>query len=87
MNYEIIKEKVRLFLEDGTEISEGTDLTSTGILDSFNMIRLLTFIEEEFKITIDLEEINIEEFSTIGSITKLVDKWVSGNKTPNQSQP
>jgi acyl carrier protein len=44
----------------------------TGVLDSLNLFLLLTFIEEQFGVTIEPEEIVPENFDTLTSITRLV---------------
>ena len=53
----IVKENVfELFDKD---IQEDTQLISTGILESFDVINLITLFEQEFHIEIKLEEIEL----------------------------
>jgi len=62
-------------LEDGLEISD--DLLGSAILDSMGMIKLITFLEGEFKIQVLPEEMIIENFMTVGHIcTFLTSKQV-----------
>ena len=49
------------------------DLLAAGVLDSFTLIQLLVHLEERFKITIPLEELEIENIRSIGSIVRLVE--------------
>ena len=57
---------------------EEIDFIETGMLDSFDVITLVTEIEEEFNIQIDGAEIIPENFSSIKTIEKLIIK--SGGK-------
>ena len=64
----LIREK--LLVEVG---SLEEDLLAAGVLDSFTLIQLLVHLEEHFKITIPLEELEIENIRSIGSIVRLVE--------------
>lgn len=54
-------------LEDPIEIQD--DLLGSGILDSLGMMKLISFIEEEFEIKVGPEEMTIENFMTVEHIT------------------
>jgi len=43
------------------------------VLDSLTLIQLLIHLEERFRITISLEELEIEDLRSIGSIVRLVE--------------
>ncbi|GAB7086265.1 MULTISPECIES: acyl carrier protein [Marinifilum] len=45
-----------------------------GMLDSFDMINLVTSLDEEFEISIDGMDILPENFSSVEAIVKLVQK-------------
>lgn len=53
-------------LDDGIEVTE--DLLGSGILDSLGMMKLLSFIEEEFNCKVLPEEMVIENFMTVSHI-------------------
>jgi acyl carrier protein len=53
--------------------SNGDSLLESGIIDSVNMIHLLTFIEDKFRIKIKDEELVPENFETINSIRSLIE--------------
>lgn len=53
-------------LEDGIELTE--DLLGSGILDSLAMMKLISFLEEEFDCKVLPEEMVIENFMTVGKI-------------------
>lgn len=51
------------------DISGGTELFSSGILDSVAMVGLITFIEERASVTVQPADVTLENFDTIDSIT------------------
>ena len=59
--------------EDPSELTDSTELMTTGILDSIATLNLVTFIEEEFKIQVEPHEADEEHLNTIADICALVD--------------
>ena len=47
-------------------------LIEDGLIDSFNLFRLLAGLQDEYKISIPLEEIFSENFNSITSISSLI---------------
>lgn len=47
-------------------------LLEGGILDSAGIFSLVTFLEEEFGISVDDDEIVVENFDSVSSITRMV---------------
>ncbi len=69
----IIKEFLRG--KENYDIDPETSLIQTGLLDSLALLRLVGFIEDEFGLLIDDEDINPENFDSLKSIeTFLVGK-------------
>ena len=63
------------FLEDedaDMEIKEDTPLISSGIVDSFSMVSLKTFLEKKYKIQIPDEKATPEAFDTVNNIIVLL---------------
>src|SRR5438270_2719108 len=58
-----------------------TDLLEAGLLDSLALIQLLVQLEERFGVKIAVDELEIDDFRSIGSIARLVAslKPVSGD--------
>jgi acyl carrier protein len=52
--------------------SPDDDLLATGILDSLTLVQLLFDLERRFGVTIPLEELEIDDFRSVNSITRLV---------------
>ncbi len=48
------------------------DLVEIGVLDSLTLVELLLSLEQEFGVRISLEEIAIDNFRSIASITQFV---------------
>jgi acyl carrier protein len=58
--------------EDPGELTERTPLITGGILDSISTLKLVTFLEDEFGITIEAHEAGVEHLDTIEEIVGLV---------------
>ena len=58
----------------GESIVVGVDnkILEDGILDSPAIIKLIIFIEKKYKVTIEQDEMNIDSFSSINQIEKLI---------------
>ena len=68
------RNSLKTFIE--TELLSGTDnnlnydddLLLSGLVNSLGIMRLLTYIETEFNITVPMEDVIIENFQTIDAI-------------------
>ena len=59
------------FLNDGQEqLGADAPLLESGILDSAGIFELVTFLEDQFNISVSDEEIVVENFENIGSISR-----------------
>jgi acyl carrier protein len=58
--------------EDAGELTSETPLISTGILDSMATLKLVLFLENEFSVSINPQEVSIEHLDTIDKISTLV---------------
>ena len=58
--------------EDDVELTETTPLISSGIVDSFSMVSLKTFLEKKYEIKLTDEEASPEAFDTVEKIVVLV---------------
>ena len=62
------------YVDDGTEVDDNTPLISSGLVDSFSMVSLKLYLEQEFEIEIDDDEASTEEFETVSRIQSLVSR-------------
>jgi acyl carrier protein len=47
-----------------------------GILDSFDIIILVSELEKNFQVTIDGEEVTLENFKNVSSISSLISQYL-----------
>jgi len=52
--------------------STDTHLIENGFIDSLRFIQLMSVLEDEFEITVSIEDLDLERFSTIKNISKFV---------------
>ena len=79
MDQETIKATVKNFIlneflpgEDPAALTDTTALVTTGILDSIAVLKAVTFLENQFGITIEPHEAVVENLNTLSDITLLV---------------
>ena len=58
--------------EDDVELAPDTPLISSGIVDSFSMVSLKTFLEKKYGVKLPDDEATPEAFDTVSSIVALV---------------
>jgi acyl carrier protein len=66
------------FLEDDSDVqvTENTPLISSGIVDSFSMVSLKTFLEKKYKISIPDDKATPEAFDSVNKIVDLLKEFV-----------
>ena len=57
------------------EINENTKLISSGIVDSFSMVSLKTFLEKKFQIKIPDEKATPDTFDSVNNIMNLLKEF------------
>ena len=58
--------------EDPSELGDTTPLITGGILDSLATIKLVSFLEERYRIRIEAHETMVDYLNTIADIAQLV---------------
>lgn len=73
----IIDYVTREYLEEDAEdeINESTPLISSGIVDSFSMVSLKTFLEKKFNIKIPDEKATTDAFDSVNNIIELLKEF------------
>lgn len=76
---EQIRQAIRTFIlekflpgEDSNELKDSTPLITGGILDSLATLKLVAYLEDEFKITFAAHDTDRDNFDTVTDITNLV---------------
>jgi acyl carrier protein len=78
MESALIKDQVREFImtiavrRGVPKVADDDSLTSTGVLSSMAIFRLVSFVEETFSVAIDDDEITSENFGSINAIQEFV---------------
>lgn len=73
-----MKDKIKTILKEnideleGIEITNDLELITGGYIDSFDIINIITALEEEFDICISLDDLDIMQFDTVDSIEQLI---------------
>jgi acyl carrier protein len=79
MGGEQLRSKIEKILADilpEIDYSESTDFVSEGLLDSFDIITLVTELDETFNVSIEGKDIVAANFSSIDKIFHLLKKYV-----------
>jgi acyl carrier protein len=82
---EAMREKIVQYIYDeyvedeSMEIGDDTPLISSGLVDSFSMVSLKMFLEEEYDIRMTDEEASTEAFDTVSRIMELVQRKLAAN--------
>ena len=66
-----ITTKLKELIETETKTTIGSDDQELDI-DSFMMMMVITFIDEQFKISLDMDELDFDAFTSLGSLADLV---------------
>jgi acyl carrier protein len=72
-----IRERICAFIaepapENTAAIKDDENLFESGIMDSFRIVALAMFFEDEFGVSIDFEELSESDFANLTALTNLV---------------
>jgi methoxymalonate biosynthesis acyl carrier protein len=71
------KAKIRGFLAGffrGHELTDDEDLFATGYVNSMFAMQLVQFVEQEFGVEVENEDLDIDNFRSVDAIAALVEK-------------
>lgn len=71
---EIVARVLELSEEQAEDLDRGTDLMELG-LDSMTCVEVVVNLEDEFGITVEEEDLLVENMSTIARLEELVEKY------------
>ena len=66
--------------ENPDALTESTPLVTGGILDSLATLKLVSFLEEKYKIVLQAHEVDVDNLNSISQITSLVQQKQSSAK-------
>ncbi len=58
--------------DSGVDVATA-NLLEEEIIDSLGIFTLVSFIEDKFGVSVDPEEVNLDNFETVDAVTKLVE--------------
>jgi acyl carrier protein len=74
-----VRETVRSYIldnflpgEDASNLTDSTELKESGILDSMSTLKLVTFLEEQYKVEFEADDLDAGNLSTVANIAALV---------------
>lgn len=67
-----IRDWLKQNVTGSTELSDDYELIENGVLTSLQTVELVMFMEQEFGVTVEDEELNEENFATVNDIAELV---------------
>ena len=82
MNYiELVRQFVveNFLFGDGSELSEDTSFLGNGIIDSTGVLELIDYLEKEFRIAVDDEEVIPENLDSLKNIYRFLESKLAGN--------
>jgi len=80
MTTQNMEEEIRQYIlseflpgEKPANLLNDTPLRTSGVLDSVATLRMVTFVEEHFGITVEAHEASVENFDSINSIVAFIE--------------
>lgn len=75
-----IRSAVRNFLKNaapkGVHFGDADNLLTKGVIDSLRMLDLISFLESQYRLKVDEEELMPENFESVEAITRFVEQRV-----------
>ncbi|MFE7589995.1 acyl carrier protein [Kitasatospora sp. NPDC057512] len=68
----------RFLFEFDDETTPDTDLFKAGVIDSFGYVRMMRFLESEFSLALDGDEILMNVLVSLNAIDEFVQKKLAG---------
>jgi len=71
------KEKIRGYFAQlfrKVDLQDDTDIFATGFVNSLMAMQLVMFVEKEFDLTIENEDLDLKNFNSINAISSLIER-------------
>ena len=65
-------ERIRSLGLASAELPDDFDLLLSGVIDSFGILEMISTLEEEFHIELDLDTLDAEEMTIVGPLSRFV---------------
>jgi acyl carrier protein len=90
MDEAVIEEKIKTYIvkelmhdHARPALTREESLLDQGIIDSLGLFKLIAFIEEEFLIAMEPQEVRTDNFETLAMVTELVKKKIAKKVSPS----
>ena len=70
----LVQELIR---DPDIELAHDEAIFSSGLLDSFSVTRLITFLEDEYRVRVPIAQVTLQDFDTMDLILALVSRLES----------
>jgi len=60
------------------QVEDDTNIFEMGFVNSLFSMQLLVFLENEFSVTVEVEDMDMDNFSTIGNILAFIERKTNG---------
>jgi len=77
MSTEENKVRIRRFLKSvlrNHDLQDNEDIFALGLVNSLFAMQLVQFVEHEFGMTVEDEDLDVENFNTVNAISQLVER-------------
>jgi len=75
-----VRSSIRNFLKNaapkGVNFSDSENLLTKGVIDSLRMLDMMNFLEEQFRLKVDEDDLMPENFESIDAITRFVEERI-----------
>ncbi len=65
----------RVLKDNDFDLKYDSNLIGQGLIDSYGIIQIISYVESELSIQLDQDDINTDNFSSINAIAKLLDRY------------
>lgn len=77
-----IRSAVRVFLKDkaptGAGFTDSDNLLMKGVIDSLRMLDMISFLESQYRLKVDEDDLMPENFESVDAITRFVENRIKG---------
>lgn len=84
MDPEQNKARIRAFLQPffpNRPLAEDEDIFALGLVNSLFAMQLVLFVEQAFEITVDDDDLDLQNFASVNAIAGLVDRKLDGRSS------
>lgn len=69
-----IREYIQKEIANGRELSNEESLLAGGVLDSLAVVKLVTYVENEFDVEVPDSDFDPDNFESVAAITELIER-------------